>query len=294
MVRQASTIEQSSNLEAFADCVSPQLSPREAMRELREADQRRSGKTVSWLSTCLKRLVLLQVLATGTLFALALIAIYSRFDWDPHLPEVGILLGVASVMFATLGYVGASRLNLGVLRVHATAQGLLTVAFLVLAIASLEVALGSSKGFFFSRAARASVRRHNLSVGLASLAELVIGVPQVASSILLRRRLSILLSSKGFDDVADARFALRVNAGVLVLLGLAGLSFASATVVLVQHHLGRASRPTCCWKVVSLCWSSRRWPSGARSRDTCRRRGYTNSRLGTSTARGGRGRHRPY
>ena len=64
---------------------------------------------------------------------LALIAIYSRFDWDPHLPEVGILLGVASVMFAALGYVGASRLNLGVLRVHATAQGLLTVAFLVLA-----------------------------------------------------------------------------------------------------------------------------------------------------------------
>ena len=150
MVRQATTIEQSSegDLEAFADCVSPQLSPREAMRELREADERRSGKTVAWLATCLTRLVLLQVLATGTLFVLALIAIYSRFDWDPHLPEVGILLGVASVMFAALGYVGASRLNLGVLRVHATAQGLLTVAFLVLAIASLEVALGSSKGFF--------------------------------------------------------------------------------------------------------------------------------------------------
>ena len=92
------------------------------MRELREADERRSGKTVAWLATCLTRLVLLQVMATGTLFALALIAIYSRFDWDPHLPEVGILLGVASVMFATLGYVGASRLNLGVLRVHATAH----------------------------------------------------------------------------------------------------------------------------------------------------------------------------
>ncbi len=74
------------------------------------------------------------------------------------------------------------------------------------------------------------------------MAELVIGVPQVASSILLRRRLSILLSSKGFDDVADARFALRVNAGVLVLLGLAGLSFASATVsYFVQHHLGASA-----------------------------------------------------
>ena len=79
-------------------------------------------------------------------------------------------------------------------------------------------------------------------MGLASLAELVIGVPQVASSILLRRRLSILLSSKGFDDVADARFALRVNAGVLVLLGLAGLSFASATVsYFAQHHLGASA-----------------------------------------------------
>ena len=242
---QASTVSDAAenDFEAFADCVSPALSPREAMLELREADVRRSGKSVGWLATCLTRLVLLQVLATGSLFALALVALLDeRFEWHPHLPEVGILLGVVSVMFAALGYVGASRLNLGVLRVHATAQGCLTVAFLVLACASLEVALGSSKGFFFSRAARANVRQHNLSVGLASLAELVVGVPQVTASVLLRRRLGILLSSKGFDDVADARFALKVNAGVLALLGLAGLSFASATVsYFVQHHLGAAA-----------------------------------------------------
>lgn len=119
-------------LDLFTDCLAPALSPREMMLELAEADRSRPGWSVGYLSMWLRRFVILQVGATGCLFALAVLALIDpSIAWDPHLPAVGLLLAAASLPFATLGLVGATRLNLGVLRIHASAQATLTVAFLV-------------------------------------------------------------------------------------------------------------------------------------------------------------------
>ncbi|KAH8097400.1 cholestenol delta-isomerase [Aureococcus anophagefferens] len=145
----------------------------------------------------------------------------TNIAWDPHVPAVGLLLAAMTVPFGAIGYSGAARRNPGVLSVHLACMSALSGAFLILAVASLEVAVGASDGYFFSRAARASC----------------------VASLLLRRRLSALLTRRGAsDDVADRRFALKTCSVVLCLLGLVGLSYSSAVVsYFVRQHLGAAA-----------------------------------------------------
>lgn len=229
---------------AYADAVSPRLTSKEAKSELLLLDSMASGWTADQLAQLLARLVMLQVGATAALLTMALLALLDdEIAWDPHVPAVGLLLAAMTLPFAALGYIGAKHRNPGVLSFHLASQSALSGAFLVLAVASLEVAIGASKGYFFSRAARASVRHHNLSVGLASLGELAVGVPQCIVSVLLRRRLTALLHRRGAsDEVGDRRFAVKTCAFVLALLGLVGLSYSSAVVsYFVRQHLGAAA-----------------------------------------------------
>ncbi|EGB05858.1 hypothetical protein AURANDRAFT_66087 [Aureococcus anophagefferens] len=228
----------------FLDARSPKLTSKEAKKELLLLDSLASGRSAGDLAKALQRLVVVQMGATIALCCLSLLALLdTNIAWDPHVPAVGLLLAAMTVPFGAIGYSGAARRNPGVLSVHLACMSALSGAFLILAVASLEVAVGASDGYFFSRAARASVRQHNLAVGVASVGQLVVGLPQCVASLLLRRRLSALLTRRGAsDDVADRRFALKTCSVVLCLLGLVGLSYSSAVVsYFVRQHLGAAA-----------------------------------------------------
>ncbi|KAH8047692.1 cholestenol delta-isomerase [Aureococcus anophagefferens] len=155
----------------FLDARSPKLTSKEAKKELLLLDSLASGRSAGDLAKALQRLVVVQMGATIALCCPGQQrVIQRRFNvlpeparaaghehrLGPHVPAVGLLLAAMTVPFGAIGYSGAEP---GVLSVHLACMSALSGAFLILAVASLEVAVGASDGYFFSRAARPLVLR---------------------------------------------------------------------------------------------------------------------------------------